>query len=503
MEREIHILFVDDIWCRPEKQSIIRADFGELQRRDVPYVFHYETAETGPGRYGVDPVMTAISGIPDLRAVILDIMFGDKGDRLGLDILQAVRETYPTLPVFMMTSLDKDQIEVVERAMEYGANEYLVKKPTLDELERVLSIYTDLSFAGADYAIWGNSAPIRKVRADIVRVASGGSASVMITGESGTGKELIARAIHRQGPRRNGPFVAVHAASLSPTVLESELFGHEKGAFTGATGQRKGRFEMADKGVLFLDEISEIDPSVQVKLLRVLEERKFERVGGNETVDVDIRLIVATNKDLKKLVAEGKFREDLLYRLDVLHIHAPPLRDRLDDIKILADLFLRRLRETVGGGYKARSLSTGAREALECYSWPGNIRELRNAMEKVILLCREEEIGSRDLPGDILGSKASNTSGGAVDIGLPADSGTWARHRIMGDLRLVVEALERTGGNATQAAKYLFPEVNNPSSTTIKRYVKRLQKNPWGIEPNDEIKSLIQRIQDSIGKGRK
>ena len=297
--------------------------------------------------------------------------------------------------------------------------------------------------------------------------------------------------------------MAVHAAALASTVLESELFGHEKGAFTGATSQRKGRFELADKGTLFLDEISEIDPSVQVKLLRVLEERKFERVGGNETVEVDIRLIAATNRDLKKLVSEKKFREDLFYRLDVVNIHVPPLRDRQEDIRILAELFLRRFRDASGGGYQARTLSGAALQALACYDWPGNIRELRNAMEKAVLLCRSEEIGLNDLPGDIKGSRAAGSEPDSLgDFALPDESATWARHRILGELRIVAEALERTGGNATVAAKHLFPEVNNPSSMYIKRYVKRLQEPPWGIPPDDEIEGLVARIVGRLGRGK-
>ena len=246
-----------------------------------------------------------------------------------------------------MTSLD-GSVDVVERAMELGANEFLIKKPTLREMESALGAYTDAGSFGGDSAIWGNSPAVHRLRAVIARVAFGGSATVMVTGESGTGKELVARAIHRQGPRRSGPFVDKNCAFERSELLDDDLFGHEKGAFTGADRRYIGRIERADGGVLFLDEVGDMPRELQGKLLRVLETRSFQRIGGGADVHSDFQLICATNSDPERLVEEGHLRRDLHYRLNQFRIHVPPLRDRPDDITMLAQLFLRRFRSGPG-----------------------------------------------------------------------------------------------------------------------------------------------------------
>jgi len=504
MDNEIHILFVDDIWCKPEKQSIILADFGALQRRDIPYVFHYETAETAAGGYGIEPVLQRISGIPGLAAVILDIMFGEEGDRLGLGILAAIRDRYPTLPVFIMTSLEKQNIEVVERAMELGANEYLVKKPTLEELETVLRIYAQPSSFEADYAIWGNSPSIRQIRSTIARVAVGGTASVLITGESGTGKELVARAVHRQGPRRRGPFVDKNCAHEKSDLLDSDLFGHEKGAFTGADRQHIGRLERADGGVLFLDEIGSMQPELQAKLLRVLETRCFQRLGGVEDVSSDFQLICATNGEPAEMVRKGKLREDLFFRVRQIEISLPPLRERRQDIPILAELFLRRFKTGPGASYQATRINKNAMEAVSNYSWPGNVRELKNVIERAAILCRSKEIGRNDLPIEVLRkNQVTDSSGGGTSGDLPDDKSQWARHFVSLQLRTIARALEETDGNATMAVKHLFPLINSPNATYLKRYVKRLMEAPWGCDGDAELAELADRILASLGrKGR-
>ncbi len=505
MNQKIHILFVDDIWCRPEKQSIIRSDYGALQRRDIPYAFHYETAEEGPGRYGIEPVLKKIEKIPELAAVILDVMFGDKGDRLGLDILEAIRGQYPTLPVLIMTSLDKNNIDVVERAMELGANEYLVKKPSIEELEKALRIYTYPSGVEADYAIWGNSPAVRQVRALIARVAIGATASVLISGESGTGKELVARAIHRQGNRRNSPFVEKNCAFEKSDLLDSDLFGHEKGSFTGADRQHQGRIERANKGVLFLDEISKMPSELQGKLLRVLETRRFQRLGGATDIDSDFQLICATNEKPEKLIEQGRLGKDLFFRIKQIDIAIPPLRERGEDIEILAELFLRRFRIGPGASYTAKSISKAAIKALTLYSWPGNIRELKNVIERAVITCRETEIRETDLPAEVVDVDAKDRIDQKELTGksLPSDKNLWARHMVSSQLRIIDEALKASNGNATVAVKHLFPLINSPNATYLKRYIKRLSEAPWGVGKDEDLATVSKQILERIGSERR
>ncbi len=282
---------------------------------------------------------------------------------------------------------------------------------------------------------------------DIIRQAAPTQASVLIQGPSGTGKELVAQAIHRLSTRAKGPFVAVHCAALSATLLESELFGHEKGAFTGATVQRKGRFELADGGTLFLDEISEIDPSIQVNLLRVLEERTFERVGSEETIEVDIRVIAATNRNLRDAVLQGKFREDLYFRLNVVDITLPPLSERAGDIPLLASRFLKEYSEK--NGRQIEGMTPDALNILEAYAWPGNVRELRNTIEKMVVLSRSERLTARDVPANI---RDAVKSGGGVTLRTPVlASGSLAET----ERRKIMAVLEKNGGNRTRAAEEL------------------------------------------------
>jgi DNA-binding NtrC family response regulator len=286
---------------------------------------------------------------------------------------------------------------------------------------------------------------------DTIRQAAPTQATVMITGETGSGKELVAQAIHRLSARAKGPFVAVHCAALTTTILESELFGHEKGAFTGAVARRRGRFEMADGGTLFLDEVSEIDASIQVKLLRVLEERRFERVGGSESVDVDIRLIAATNRDLRERVAQGLFREDLFFRLDVVNVHIAPLRERSDDIPLLCSHFLAECSSR--DGRPLQGITAETCNILSAYAWPGNVRELRNTIEKMVVLSKGGALTPRDIPRNIrdaVRDQGYRFSGGARRAPLSAADTLADAER-----RMIELALERDGGNVTRAASAL------------------------------------------------
>lgn len=345
----------------------------------------------------------------------------------GKEVLQSVKKSWPHIPVLIMTAFGS--IESAVEAMRYGAFDYITKPFANDEL--LLSVHNaaELSRAHQQYRllqenledrynthqIIGKSKAIRDTLSIVDRVSASRS-TVLITGESGTGKELVARAIHFTSSRKEEPFVTVNCMAFNAGVLESELFGHEKGSFTGAVAMRRGRFEQADHGTLFLDEIGELTLDLQVKLLRVLQERTFERVGGAEPVSVDIRVVAATNKDLAKLVEEGKFREDLFYRLNVVQIAIPPLRERREDIPLLVAHFV----EKIGteNGISGKSFSQEAQNYLTGYEWPGNIRQLQNVIERCMVMVPHSVIEVDDLPPEIRDEESQFKS--AVDL-LPVE----------------------------------------------------------------------------------
>ena len=293
----------------------------------------------------------------------------------------------------------------------------------------------------------GQSRAIAQVLETVRRVAHADS-TVYISGESGTGKELVARAVHRSSRRAGGPFIKVSCGALVETLLESELFGHEKGSFTNAIKRKLGRFELADGGTLFLDEIGDIGPAIQLKLLRVLQEREFERVGGEETVKVDVRVVTATHRDLRKLVAEGKFREDLFYRLHIVPLHLPPLRERPEDISELAVHFVAKLRERTGS--QANGISAAARSALRDYAWPGNVRELENAIEQSLVFATGAEVEVADLPSHVSGAAS-------VKKGLPVMDGSQSLPDLLDSLerQYILDAWEKAGGVKTRVAELL------------------------------------------------
>ncbi|MFN2387934.1 MAG: sigma-54-dependent transcriptional regulator [Thermoanaerobaculia bacterium] len=322
----------------------------------------------------------------------------------GLAVLDAAKSVDPTLPVVVMTAFGS--IETAVEAMKRGAEDFITKPVDPDllrllvarGLERRMGKRESLLFADAQSrlmpAIVGGSAPLKAVQKEAERVA-GTDATVLLEGESGTGKELFARAIHLLSTRRQRPFVAINCAAIPDTLLESELFGHERGAFTGATARRLGKFELADGGTVFLDEIAELTPATQGKLLRVLQEKSFHRVGGTAPIQVDVRIIAASNRPLEKLVAQGSFRDDLYYRVRVFPICIPPLRERPEDVDPLVDWFLAHLPNELGK--KPLRLEGPARERLRAYEWPGNVRELRNCLERAIILSENGVIEERHL----------------------------------------------------------------------------------------------------------
>ncbi len=333
----------------------------------------------------------------------------------GMTILEEAKKVDPEMPIIIMTAYGT--IEMAVEAMRKHAYDY-IEKPFKNEtlkltVEKALQNYRLikenrlLNEALSDRYRFGNiigkSNPMQEIY-DLIRKVSQSKASVLITGESGTGKELIANAIHYNSPRKDRPFISINCGALTETLLESELFGHEKGAFTGAVSMKKGRFELADGGTLFLDEVTEMTPSLQVKLLRVLQEMEFERVGGTRTIDVDVRILSASNKDIKEDVAEGLFREDLFYRLNVIHIEVPPLRERGEDIRLLVNHFI----DKYAGDESSEKikLSPDAWKILFNYAWPGNIRELENVIERAVVLNNSGIISRDDLPGYLISSDA-------------------------------------------------------------------------------------------------
>jgi len=403
--------------------------------------FEVVLAEDGPSAVarfedgGVDVVVT------DLRMPGFD----------GLEVLRRIHEMEPAAVVIMATSVS--DVETAVRAMREGAEHYLTKPVQFDELLLVIDRALDRHRLKTEATelrarlkeklrfdnIVGTSPAIQAVFAVIEQVAPS-KASVLITGESGTGKELVAQAIHEHSPRSAAPFVKLHCAALAETILESELFGHEKGSFTGAMGRREGRFKQADGGTLFLDEIGEISPAIQVKLLRFLQERSFERVGGNDTVKVDVRIIAATNRDLAAEVAAGKFREDLFYRLNVVNIDMPPLRARPSDLLPLANHFLARFAKE--NGKHIEGFADDAIARITGYRWPGNIRELENVIERSVVLCDGPRMTAKHLPAGM----APVTKGAIRIPGSTLDE--VERH-------VILATLEACGGKTAAAAQML------------------------------------------------
>ncbi|ABM27192.1 sigma-54-dependent transcriptional regulator [Nitratidesulfovibrio vulgaris] len=388
------------------------------------YLLVLEALLTDAG-YAVTALNDPETALAFLEESEVDVVITDmKMPRVtGREVLERVKKTWPHIPVCIMTAFGS--IEGAVDVMKYGAFDYITKPFSNDELLLSVQNAAELSRVHRQYRalranleerygthqIIGRSKAIREVL-DMVDRAAPSRSTVLITGESGTGKELVARAIHFSSPRNSGPFVSVNCMALNPGVLESELFGHEKGSFTGAMAMRRGRFEQADGGTLFLDEIGELTPELQVKLLRVLQERRFERVGGGDEIEVDIRVVAATNKDLQKEVENGTFREDLYYRLNVVHVALPPLRERREDIPLLVGHFVEKLARD--NGMRPKTFTPEAHDYLTGYEWPGNIRQLQNVVERCLVLVASDTVGVDDLPPEIRDEESQLKS--AVDL---------------------------------------------------------------------------------------
>ena len=380
----------------------------------------------------------------------------------GLEFLKQVREIDPDIPVIVITAFATVQNAV--EAMKAGAIDYITKPFTVEEIEvkidkalaaiklikenQVLHLENEYLREQEQYyfsEIVGQSPPMHHIY-DLVEKVAPANSPVLILGESGTGKELIARAIHYNSPRKDSPFVKVNCAALAEGVLESELFGHEKGAFTGAIRRKPGRFEIAGSGTIFLDEISEISLSTQVKLLRVLQEKEFERVGGTETLKMKARLVAASNQNLEVLISEKKFRKDLYYRLNVVSLHLPPLRERSEDIPLLVHHFIKKYNQE--SGKKVQGITPEAMKFLINYTWPGNIRELENVIERAIVLTSQPNIDLDDLPQNIIKRNALQSNDGQEDESLMKRIEEYEKN-------LIFNALMKTKGNISRAAESL------------------------------------------------
>ncbi len=389
-----------------------------------------------------------LAGAAVVDAAVVDMVMPGMD---GLQLLKELKRQYPELPVVMVTAYGS--VRGAVEALKAGAEDYLTKPLDMEELviklRRVLAhtalarqVRNQAERLGKRYdfsALIGSSPPMLKLKETLAMVAPT-DASVLITGESGTGKEIVAQVIHQNSPRASGPMVKVNCAALPETLLESELFGHAKGAFTGATSARMGRFRSAHGGTIFLDEIAELPPSTQAKLLRVLQDGEIQPLGTDHTVKVDVRVIAATNRDLKREVAEGRFREDLFYRLNVVHLHLPPLRARGEDILLLARHFLSQLARRYSK--PTPTLSPQAEAALLRWHWPGNVRELAHALERAVIMAQGREIGPELLPGSVREPEEQSVLRPGMTIK-------------EAERALVAITLRATGGNRTHAAQLL------------------------------------------------
>ena len=420
---------------------------------------HLLELSLGEEGYVTHSVEAAEEGMKFIESRQVDLVLSDLklAAMSGLELLEGARRLRPELPFIVMTAYGS--VESAVEAMRAGASDYVLKPFSFDEiklrirraldLRRLHQENRDLREAlGKRYDLPGiiaQSPKMQEALGLVERVAATNS-TVLICGESGVGKDLIARAIHQRSRRSRGPFLKINSTAIPENLLESELFGYEKGAFTGAATSKPGKFELADGGTLFLDEIGDVPPQVQVKLLRVLQEREFERLGGTRTVKVDVRLVAATNRDLRAALEDGTFREDLYYRLNVVPINLPPLREHKEDIPALAELFLRKYTES--SGKKIEGFSPAAMERLTHFHWPGNVRELENVIERAVALTQGSTLEQADI---LIDEPAQKPAGSAAGPAFLPDGTTLEQW----EDEMIREAMRRAGGNKSQAARLL------------------------------------------------
>jgi two-component system NtrC family response regulator/two-component system response regulator HydG len=454
------------------KPRILIVDDEQTARAALKSLLSDEGYQIGEAADGEEGLQRLAEFSPDV--VLADVRMPRRD---GVSMLKAAREQGSVAAFVMMTAFGS--VELAVEAMRAGAENFLVKPLDVNAVLVFIEKALEKRKLQAEAAglrervreryklegIVGDSPELQAVF-DVVKRAAPTKATVLILGESGTGKELIAQAMHEQSPRKDKPFVKVACATLSESLLESELFGHERGSFTGAVGRREGRFEVADGGTLFLDEIGEISPAVQVKLLRVLQTREFERVGGTAPVQVDVRIVAATNRDLASEVTEGRFREDLYYRLNVVAVTLPPLRRRKADIPALAAAFIDRYARNYGKEIKG--LSPGMLQALLSHDWPGNVRELENAIERAVVLCNGGELTADDLPTTLRGPRPAQRDAGSL---IPGAS----LYEV--EREAILRTLELVGGSTAKAAEML--------GISVRKIQYRLKEYASGAAPSE------------------
>ena len=435
MARKNSILVVDDDLAHRTMLRTLLASWG------------YEVSEADDGRAAIE----AVHGQP-FDLVLMDIRMIHVS---GIEALEEIKAFNPAIPVILMTAYAS--VETAVEALKKGAYDYLTKPLDFDELKLAIAramehsrlkeenqlLRESLGLKFDRRNLIGRSAVMTKLLETVTQVAPS-EATVLVTGESGTGKEVIAGAIHYNSPRREGPFIKINCAAIPETLLESELFGHEKGSFTGADRRREGKFRQADGGSIFLDEVSEMSLAMQVRLLRVLQEREITRVGGEEVIRVNVRVITATNRDLPAAIEAGRFRKDLFYRLNVVTLHVPPLRERKDDIPPLAEHFLKMFAEK--NRKRVRGFTPQAMDRLLRYDWPGNVRELMNTVERGVVLTRSEYIDEGELTPVLLKQHEEETV-------LPGEVPTASLEAL--EKATILKTLEQTGGNKSEAARRL------------------------------------------------
>ena len=410
--------------------------------------------------------------------VLLDIIM--PGGMNGIETLKKLRQTQPDLNVVMMSA--QQDIETAVKAMELGARNYLVKPKSVSEILQTVNPFLELSRLSRENEVLksqigvkdemiGKGGAIQQLRTQIGQVASS-DLSVLITGENGTGKQLVADAIHQQSQRNRRPFISLNCAALPDELIESELFGHERGAFTGAAHQRRGKFELADGGTLFLDEIGDMSLKAQAKVLRVLEYGEIQRLGGSQTLHVDVRVIAATNKSLDKEIEDGAFRQDLYYRLNVVPIIVAPLRNRLDDLPLLVQHFVKRFHRD--NARSPKTIAPSAIRVMESYDWPGNIRELKNIVERLLIMAPHEVIVSDDVTAILPVTPEAVTEIDATSISLqPQSSNSLQKMVDEAEKSFVLQALEANRWNVKQTAEQLKIERSNFYKKLTKYNIKR------------------------------
>ena len=457
---------------RPLRPTILVVDDDAGLRESFRLILEdeYEVIDVTDGHQALEVVRAA-----QIDVVLLDIRLPEMD---GIEVLERIKQIEEQVEVILVTAVKT--VKTAVGAMKLGAFDYVTKPFEEDELlatirralqkrsleREVVYLRTELARRSGLDDIVGQHAEMQKLFRTIAQIAQT-SSTVLISGESGTGKELVARAIHRMSPRRDKPFVAVNPAAISEALVESELFGHEKGAFTGAYQRKPGRFELAQGGTLFLDEIASLKPEMQAKLLRVLQERELERVGGTRTIRLDVRIVAASNVDLRQAVEREAFRADLYYRLNVVPITVPPLRERRSDVPLLVDHFIQRYTNELGK--RIAGLTPEAMAALQEYPWPGNVRELQNVVERAVALVESGPIGLNDLPTDLLLPDHRLRVKQAENLPLRTATDEFER-------QIVLRVLERVQWNRSEASRILGIHRNS-----LKMKLKR-----WGVDVSDD-----------------